>query len=131
MAPRDDRTPSPQHTVADPPQLVVEVSNDTDASHVQLVGELDLLTADQVTGTVSSLVAHGYRWVTLDLSGLGFLDVVGMNALLRAHHHLHQAGGRLTLTGCRPIHRRLFAVTELEGVLHIDGGLVEADLGDG
>lgn len=100
--------------------LVVEVSSSTDASRVRLLGELDLLTSDEVTGTISRLVAHGYRSVTIDLSGLRFLDVVGVNTLLRAHRQLEHAGGRLTLSGCRPFHLRLLAIAELDRVLHVD-----------
>lgn len=122
MTSRDDTAPLSERAAAASPPLVVGVEVDGDSGRVQLSGELDLLTAGQVTDAVSALVADGHHRVSIDLAGLTFLDVVGINTLLRAHHLLAHAGGRLTLTSCRPMHLRLFALMELDSVFHLGAG---------
>jgi anti-sigma B factor antagonist len=87
------------------------VSDETQAVH--LSGEIDMSNADLITRIANLPIDYGRPVLTLDLSGVEFIDSQGLNALLRAHRDLDSRGGALML--CRvPEHVcRLF---ELGGV---------------
>lgn len=67
---------------------------------VHLAGELDLETSarflDALVGTLSP---DEGREVEIDLSGLHFLDVAGVRALIRVHDLVTSAGGRVKVLG--------------------------------
>lgn len=66
-----------------------------------------LLGTDTLWAALDELRPDGRLDVELDLSGLEFV---------RADRDLRAAGGTLALTGVRPSHRRLLALTALDQV---------------
>lgn len=82
-------------------------------------GELDLRTVDQLAAALSAQLADGCRTLLLDLSGLSFCDVTGMNALLRAHRAFTDAGSLLIVTGYRPPLARYLRLTGLDRILYL------------
>lgn len=73
-------------------------------ARVAVRGELDLATAPRLEDTLRALVHEGYRDLDVDLDGVTFCDVAGLNALLRSHGDAVRDGGRLLVSGrCRPL----------------------------
>jgi anti-sigma B factor antagonist len=76
-------------------QLAVEARRRRRTALVALRGELDLLTVSKVAEVLEGLEprADGLRHVVLDLRGLNFMDVMGLNELIkqnefaRSNHH--------------------------------------------
>ena len=76
-------------------QLAVEARRRRRTALVALRGELDLLTVSKVAEVLDGLEprADGLRHVVLDLRGLTFMDVMGLNELIkqnefaRSNHH--------------------------------------------
>ena len=73
---------------------------------VHLEGELDVETASRFLEALRGSPTGEGREVELDLSGLTFLDVAGVRALVRVHDQMTSDGGRVrcavwTRPGCR------------------------------
>ena len=64
---------------------------------VHLQGELDVETASRFLEALTDSPTGGE--VELDLSGLTFLDVAGVRALVRAHDQMTSEGGRVSVRG--------------------------------
>jgi anti-anti-sigma factor len=97
-------------------QLAVEARRRRRTALVALRGELDLLTVSKVAEVLDGLEprADGLRHVVLDLRGLTFMDVMGLNELIKQNefarsnrHNLAVVRGTaaiqrvLELTWCR------------------------------
>lgn len=96
----------------------------TDASGVlHLVGQLDVRTVGAARAALhDALRARQVEGTDLvvDLSGLESLDASGLGVLVGAHRAALRTGRRLVLRGSRPATLRLFAVTRLHRVLHLE-----------
>ncbi|TVZ03874.1 anti-sigma factor antagonist [Trebonia kvetii] len=66
-----------------------------------LHGELDLVDAAAVAAALGALAARDL-WITVDLSGLEFIDAAGVAALSRARRQARNAGGGLVLAAPQP-----------------------------
>ena len=82
------------------PTFEVRISDTGTGLLVHLDGELDVETTSWfVEALGGSLTADGEREVELDLSGLTFLDVAGVRALVRVHDQVTSEGGRVRVCG--------------------------------
>jgi anti-sigma B factor antagonist len=102
-----------------PPWLHTEVTADAQEVRARLAGELDLATADELTGLVDDLIRGGYRRLVLDLTDLSLCDARGLAAFVAVADALEEAGGDLTMTGLCPLVRELFEITALSAVLRV------------
>jgi anti-sigma B factor antagonist len=81
-------------------------------------GELDIATGPQLEAAVAATLAWPQTTcVTLDCSGLSFLDAAGLAALLRAWTTLRDHGRTLTVCNPRAHVRELLSLTGTAGPL--------------
>ncbi|MBO0787388.1 MAG: STAS domain-containing protein, partial [Actinobacteria bacterium] len=81
---------------------------------VELTGEIDLMTAPELVAFLQApQVSAPGSLVLLDLSGLGFCDVTGLNALVRSRRMLGERGAWLCLAAPPPVLMKLLAITGL------------------
>lgn len=85
-----------------------------------LGGELDIATAEHLIGVAGGLADADLQPLCLDLSELEFVDAAGLRAVLVVRRLVDARGGRLVLTGLRPLARRLLEITGLDRVLLVD-----------
>jgi anti-anti-sigma factor len=85
---------------------------------VSVAGEIDMATAPRLAET---LVQFAIGSVTVDLSGVTFIDASGLRALIAAQRHIERREGRLTLRGVKPFTRRLFEMTDLDRLVSVNG----------
>jgi anti-anti-sigma factor len=85
---------------------------------LRLAGELDLATAEQLKEQLKKQA--GSARVVVDLAGLEFLDVTGLNVLLEGHRTLASRGGRLVLRRPRPMVVRLLTLLDLSDAIEIE-----------
>jgi anti-sigma B factor antagonist len=98
----------------------VRTENDGPAATVAIDGELDLATVDQLDAALAEVESNGATTVVLDLDQVAFMDSTGLRCLLRARRRAEQSGRRLRLVRVPPDVDRLFAVTGVSEVFHID-----------
>jgi len=94
--------------------------NGKDPSHAVVfgVGELDLSGADELRNAVLVLVG-AYPTVTIDFTGLTFLDSSGINVLVVAHKTALDRGSRFEIRGATGIVARALEIVGVDQVLNI------------
>ncbi|SFA54007.1 anti-sigma B factor antagonist [Paracoccus halophilus] len=82
---------------------------------------LDAAIATAFRDKVRSLIGNGGAAVTLDLSGVDFMDSSGLGAVIAIFKSM-PAGRKLELTGLTPNVARVFQLTRMDTVLTIRPG---------
>ena len=81
--------------------LSMTTSRDGSGAVLRLVGEVDISNTDRVRGRLNELLAarrdSEVRTLVVDLGGLEFLDLSGLQALLDVDASLRRRGGSLLL----------------------------------
>lgn len=91
--------------------LRVDLVRNRHAVCIQLVGELDLSTSDQLAAAAAGAMVRGRLPVLIDVSALTFCDVRGVAELLSLEQRLAASGRTVAVVGAsRPL-RRLLRVT--------------------
>jgi anti-anti-sigma factor len=98
---------------------VVGLDDDT---VVFLTGELDLATAPELTGVLGPLIARGPQELTLDFSGLSFIDSSGIAALVDSQRRLNEQRRRLSIQRAQHGAVRVFEIAGLVDFLHVQTG---------
>jgi anti-sigma B factor antagonist len=78
---------------------------------VRLVGELDLAEVEPLQAELERLCSNGLSALTVDLSGLDFLDSTGLHLLLRLRGRCERQQVGLQLVSGPPSVQRLFRIT--------------------
>jgi anti-anti-sigma factor len=92
--------------------LELRVSRTKQPRGLRLSGELDVSNARTLARALSTEVSEGGD-VTVDLSGVAFLDSTGLEALIRAARDL-QGRGRLILVSPQQSVRKIFEIVLLD-----------------
>ena len=99
--------------------LRVSASAGADGPVVALSGEADPTTAAVLRETLAAQLDTGARLVTVDASGLSFLDSVSVRVLVLAARALQGRHGRLVLARPQPIVARLLEITGADRLLDV------------
>lgn len=85
---------------------------------ITVAGDIDALSAPQVTEAVVAVPGD----VTLDLSGVHFVDSSALRVLVEVHQTIEGRGDRLTIARPSLPVRRVLELSSLDGYFHIDAG---------
>jgi anti-sigma B factor antagonist len=96
---------------------LLQVVRHQDSQRVQLIGELDASNAESLVEDLAPELAGGST-LTLDLSGLSFIDSMGLRSLLRIAAALDR-GGELVLHQPQRAVARTFELVGLDKVGNI------------
>jgi anti-sigma B factor antagonist len=86
-------------------------------SVVAVTGELELGTAPRLRQQVVSLIGGGRSHLVIDLSGVDFVDSVGLGVVVGALKRARTHGGDVLITGAEPRVRALFEITRLDEII--------------
>jgi anti-sigma B factor antagonist len=90
-----------------------------DGLDLVVVGEMDMDTAPELrTRLLAAVGAHDV--VTLDLSGVTFIDSQGLSVLIRAHAEARATGSELRLGRASPRVRQLLELTNLTSLFLLE-----------
>ena len=92
-------------------QLTLRTEHLGGVSTITLWGELDIASAAVLEAEVMVAQQLGARSITIDLSGLDFLDTSGLEAILAAHARCMRHGRELTLLRGPAQVQRIFELT--------------------
>ncbi|HET8562058.1 MAG TPA: STAS domain-containing protein [Marmoricola sp.] len=102
-------------------QLSIDTEPTDDGAVVKLAGDLDMLSAPDLSDTLNELLESGARKVVVDMSDLAFMDSSGLSAILGAHQTAEKHDAALTLFGPNERVIRLVNITGLGDVFEIRG----------
>ncbi len=107
-------------------RLVVAIRGAPLVRVVQVVGEVDVLTAPVLADCLGACVADGTPLIVVDLRQVGFLAAAGLSVLVAADQHarVRHANVRLVVT-TYPV-RRVLSATGLDHTLVIYSALEHA-----
>lgn len=108
QGPQDATYPSDAKTES----FRVEV-NSGKATVVAPVGELDMLTVDELDRTLRQALDCGWRHLVLDLRGLSFMDSQGLHLVKRWSSLAERSGATFAVIQGGPAVRRLFEIVGL------------------
>lgn len=94
-------------------------SNSGGPRSIRFEGDLDLATAGALRDEILGARETGAGEVTVDLSGVGFMDSVGLSLLVSAQKRLEEEGAEMKLLLPEKL-RRLFEISGLTEVLSPD-----------
>jgi anti-anti-sigma factor len=80
-------------------QVQVHTEHQGDSLSVRPSGEIDLATVDRLREELVRAETHAPRLIVLDLSGLEFVDVTGIHAILDAERSAKRNGHEFRLVG--------------------------------
>jgi anti-sigma B factor antagonist len=96
----------------------VEVSGEPASPMVVVRGEIDVATSPQLRNDLNALITRGARDITLDFSGVSFVDSSGLGVLVGTYKRLRDDGdGNVRIVGAQPSVRKVFEITGLEAAL--------------
>jgi anti-sigma B factor antagonist len=100
-------------------QLAVEARTNRRTALVALRGELDVLTVSKVAEVLDGPEpqAGGLRHVVLDLRGLTFIDVLGLNELIRQNEFARSNRHNLAVVRGTAAIQRVLELTGVEEML--------------
>ncbi|XVU29320.1 STAS domain-containing protein [Actinoplanes sp. CA-054009] len=96
-------------TLTAPPDWQLEVTATAAPPGIRVFGEVDVSTLPTLELALE-ILAERPGDVTVDLSDLTFIDVLGSRALARAAIRVRSGGRRVLLRGARPQTRRVLAL---------------------
>jgi anti-anti-sigma factor len=112
----EDDTERPVAARADRCLLLLTLEQASDQRvRVRCHGEIDMSTAGQLDDEVRRAAAGGARVITVDLSGVGFIDCSGLRVLLGLDGLARDEGWRLELASTPAVVERLFELTRTSG----------------
>jgi anti-anti-sigma factor len=100
-------------------QLVVETHKHRRTALVALRGELDIVTVSKVAEVIDGLEpqADGVRHIVLDLRGLTFMDVLGLNELMKQNEFARSNRHNLAVVRGTDEIQRVLKLTGVEELL--------------
>ncbi len=98
-------------------ELELSISVDDTRALVEASGEVDMATAQQLLDAILSAHDKQGQDVTLDLSGVSFMDSRGVSTLIEAHTHLAGHDCRLRIENARPTVAAILAMTGVAAYL--------------
>lgn len=97
--------------------LEIDIDRESERSTLRLSGELDIDAAAHLWRRLDDF--EPTRTVTLDLSGVSFIDSSGLGCLYKLQQRVADAGGVLVATGASHAHRRLLETTGLNRLIAV------------
>jgi anti-anti-sigma factor len=88
-----------------------------DTTTVRLHGDLDMVTVEGLRALLAEASADRPDQLVVDLSDVGFVDVLSLSAILAAADMLRDRGGRLVVRGASASMRRICGLLNAQDIL--------------
>ncbi|WP_010290612.1 STAS domain-containing protein [Kurthia massiliensis] len=102
-------------------ELTVNITTQQDSSVLATIsGEIDAYTAPKLREQLLAIDTKNTKKAVLDLAGVGYMDSTGIGVIVAFYKSVIADGGELTLVGLSPRLKRLFDITGLSGIIHVE-----------
>jgi anti-sigma B factor antagonist len=98
-------------------QLRVEAHTGHDEIVLAFSGEADVSTSAVLAHALGQATDHGHQRVTIDLTGLEFIDTHCLSLIFGAHERIRDTGAELRLRAPQPSVRRLLDILERQDMI--------------
>lgn len=112
-------------TIDDPPILAITDELVGETRVLRCVGEIDIATVPELRDRITRLQVDGPPRLVVDLTGVTFIDSLGLGALIGAHKRARVLQGSLIVIPS-PAANRVFTATALDRVFDLCETLDEA-----
>lgn len=102
------------------PFTLESASSPASTCRLTVGGEVDLVTSPRLVVAGRDALRHGATDISVDLTGVTFMDSSGLAALINLHRAVTRARGRLDVTCPDGPVRRVFAITGTEALFALD-----------
>lgn len=97
--------------------MALILQNKMDILVVRLLGDLDLVTADEIRAKIDySLVETNSQYLLLDLSQITFMDSSGLGVILGRYRRLKEQGGQMIIFGAQA---KIKKILEISGIISL------------
>ena len=107
----------PEEANVEAGKFSLHVEHNRHGALAKVTGDLDIASAPQLRELFQQ---HAGQTVTLDLSGVTFMDSTAMGVLIAAHRRAEQHGGHIAIQGVQRPQMRLFELMGLTEVIDVD-----------
>lgn len=109
--------------------FAITVALEEGRANVAVAGELDLVSASSLAGTLTALVDDGYSEVVVDLAALTFMDARGADVFARVAERAASGGATLIMRSTPVGARRVLDITQVSPLLVYDVTTLPPGLG--
>jgi anti-sigma B factor antagonist len=106
-------------SASEPGNFRVSTDEGDDGTVLRVVGEVDVYTSPALRDELYRLIDTGAPRVTLDLSGMEFIDSSGLGVFVGALKRVRERSSELELRGVQPSTRKVLEITGLVQVFTI------------
>ncbi len=106
--------------------MKIKTQDYNDVTVAELQGDLDLDAVGSFQSTITDIVSRGKVGVVLDMSGVGFVDSVGLEQLLWARDYCNENTREFRLAGLDENCAKILEITRLENEFEHYAELSEA-----
>lgn len=99
--------------------MKADVNKSGSSATVRLDGSMYVEDSAIIREQLIGLLDEGLVNLTVDLSGLDYVDSSGLGVLISIHKRCLQKGGRMTVTGLKGMVEELFKLTRLDLVFNV------------
>lgn len=106
--------------------MKIKIQDYNDVTVVELQGELDSDIVELFERNIADIIAQNKTNIVIDMSGVGFFDSQGLEALLWARDYCNQNRRELRLAGLDENCTRILEITRLDSEFDYYNELAEA-----
>ncbi|WP_050613780.1 anti-sigma factor antagonist [Bacillus testis] len=99
--------------------IKIDVKQEDTNIEVTVQGEIDAYTAPKLRETLFPLVDQEGVRMTVDLSGVGYMDSTGLGVFVGLFKNIRAREGDFRIIGMSDRLKRLFDITGLADIIHI------------
>ena len=99
--------------------MEIDVTDSAEITVISPRGDLAMGTADEMKRTLTKLVDDGSRKLLVDLGEVGYIDSLGLGALVASLKHARSVGGDLCLCALQDDVRTFLEMTRLNKAVTI------------
>jgi anti-anti-sigma factor len=96
------------------------VVDSTAVERISIGPALDVRNVSRVRAVLHAAIEAGRGDLVIDMSAVEGIDAAGLGMVTAAHLRAERSGRRLVLRDCSADLRRVFAVTRLSRILHVE-----------